>query len=170
MLVYITSSNLKLAAHFTSKCYRYHVNHHLAALTRCKEYKSIAFNVTNQSSSSYYRNYWTSKQFNESDNYDFNTSYSAIKKALWNITSPSSGLYLYTVAASLCDDISLYGFYPFYTSSDGRQLKHHYYENTSMDYAKLHRMPEEFKLFTVLHKFGFIRLVLDRCSQNSRRL
>ncbi|XP_033113015.1 CMP-N-acetylneuraminate-poly-alpha-2,8-sialyltransferase-like isoform X2 [Anneissia japonica] len=90
--------------------------------------------------------------------------------SLWNITNPSSGLYLYTVAASLCDDISLYGFYPFYTSSDGTQLKHHYYENRSMDYAKSHRMPEEFKLFTVLHKFGFIRLVLDRCSQDSRRL
>ncbi|XP_033104566.1 CMP-N-acetylneuraminate-poly-alpha-2,8-sialyltransferase-like [Anneissia japonica] len=53
MLVYITSSNLKLAAHFTSK--------------------------------SYHVNYWTSKQFNESDNYDFNTSYSAIKKALYSL-------------------------------------------------------------------------------------
>ncbi|XP_033097219.1 CMP-N-acetylneuraminate-poly-alpha-2,8-sialyltransferase-like [Anneissia japonica] len=87
---------------------------------------------------------------------------------LWNITSPSSGLYLYTVAASLCDDISLYGFYPFYSSSDGTQLKHHYYENTSMDYATLHHMPEEFKLFTVLHKFGFVRLVSGRCAQDSR--
>ncbi|XP_033099047.1 CMP-N-acetylneuraminate-poly-alpha-2,8-sialyltransferase-like [Anneissia japonica] len=101
--------------------------------------------------------------------YPFTSIGSSIER-LWNITNPSSGLFLYTVAASLCDDISLYGFYPFYTSSDGTQLKHHYYENRSMDYAKSHHMPEEFKLFTVLHKFGFIRLVLDRCSQDSRRL
>ncbi|XP_033101332.1 beta-galactoside alpha-2,6-sialyltransferase 2-like, partial [Anneissia japonica] len=82
MLVYISSSNLKLAADFTSKCY--HVNHHLAALMRCKKNKSMAFNVRNQSSSSY-RNYWTSKQFNESDNYDFNISYSAIEKTLYSL-------------------------------------------------------------------------------------
>ncbi|XP_071949833.1 CMP-N-acetylneuraminate-poly-alpha-2,8-sialyltransferase-like [Antedon mediterranea] len=90
--------------------------------------------------------------------------------SFWNITSPSSGLFLYTVAASLCKTVSLYGFYPFHKSPNGRELKHHYFEERTMNYSTLHRMPEEFKMFTILHKAGFINLVTDSCLQNTSHL
>ncbi|XP_071956273.1 CMP-N-acetylneuraminate-poly-alpha-2,8-sialyltransferase-like isoform X1 [Antedon mediterranea] len=81
----------------------------------------------------------------------------------WKIRNPSLGLIMYTAAGSMCRYVSLYGFYPFYKSPSGQPLKHHYYDNRTLNYTTNHHMPAEYELLTSLNKNRTIRLVSDRC-------
>ncbi|XP_071496114.1 alpha-2,8-sialyltransferase 8B-like [Diadema antillarum] len=80
----------------------------------------------------------------------------------WRFRFPSSGLATYTAATQFCRHVHLFGFYPFATDSRNQPLRHHYYENTTMNYSKnAHKMPEEYRLFLELNSTGAIRLVND---------
>ncbi|XP_033114088.1 alpha-2,8-sialyltransferase 8B-like [Anneissia japonica] len=76
--------------------------------------------------------------------------------------SPSSGLFLYTVTVSICDKISLYGFYPFNTAPDGRELPYHYYDRYTT-FKSGHNMSHEFHKLVSLSKQGYFRMVTDEC-------
>ncbi|XP_033114094.1 CMP-N-acetylneuraminate-poly-alpha-2,8-sialyltransferase-like isoform X1 [Anneissia japonica] len=76
--------------------------------------------------------------------------------------SPSSGLFLYTVSVPICDRISLYGFYPFSTAPDGRNIPYHYYENISFESG--HNMTHEFSKLLALRKQRYFRMVTDKCN------
>ncbi|XP_072033260.1 alpha-2,8-sialyltransferase 8B-like [Amphiura filiformis] len=51
---------------------------------------------------------------------------------IWNIDFPTTGLFLYTFAAAICDNISLYGFYPFSKGLNRDAVQHHYYEGKNL--------------------------------------
>ncbi|CAH1264739.1 ST8SIA4 [Branchiostoma lanceolatum] len=78
--------------------------------------------------------------------------------ALWNasgfhLNRPSTGSTLFAVAACLCDQIHLYGFYPFSEDRNGRKIKYHYYGHLKKRYLdSSHEMPEEYRAFQTLHQ------------------
>ncbi|XP_072033377.1 alpha-2,8-sialyltransferase 8B-like [Amphiura filiformis] len=86
-------------------------------------------------------------------------------KRIWNVTIPTSGLILYTFATAMCNQITLYGFYPFSEDESHRQIYNHYYENEVIDFQTdtIHEYVKEYRLLEVLNKIGAIRLVTTPC-------
>ncbi|XP_053157137.1 CMP-N-acetylneuraminate-poly-alpha-2,8-sialyltransferase isoform X2 [Hemicordylus capensis] len=84
------------------------------------------------------------------------------------IKRPSTGLLMYTLATRFCDEIHLYGFWPFPKDINGKSVKYHYYDDLKYRYfsnASPHRMPLEFKTLNVLHNRGALKLTTGKCVQ-----
>ncbi|XP_038066549.1 alpha-2,8-sialyltransferase 8B-like [Patiria miniata] len=71
-----------------------------------------------------------------------------------------------TAAIALCEEVHLYGFWPFVDSSmphvTTHPVKYHYFDNTHM--VRTHDMQAEFELLTRLHQVGVLRLHIRACS------
>ncbi|XP_066283505.1 CMP-N-acetylneuraminate-poly-alpha-2,8-sialyltransferase-like [Branchiostoma lanceolatum] len=76
---------------------------------------------------------------------------------------PSTGVHMYTLAATICDQIHLYGFYPFSEDTRGRALRYHYYDTKKMIKKGIHNLPEEFRVFQQLHQRGAVVLHIEPC-------
>ncbi|XP_078596052.1 CMP-N-acetylneuraminate-poly-alpha-2,8-sialyltransferase-like [Branchiostoma floridae x Branchiostoma japonicum] len=89
--------------------------------------------------------------------------------AMWNnsefrVNRPSTGNVLFTVAACLCDQIHLYGFYPFLTDRDGQRIKYHYYGHMKKRYFDpTHEMTEEYRALQALHQRKALVLHTEPC-------
>lgn len=84
------------------------------------------------------------------------------------IKRPSTGLLMYTLATRFCDEIHLYGFWPFPKDIYGNIVKYHYYDELKYKYfsnAGPHRMPLEFKTLNLLHNKGALKLTTGKCEQ-----
>ncbi|KAG1970977.1 sia-alpha-2,3-Gal-beta-1,4-GlcNAc-R:alpha 2,8-sialyltransferase [Pimephales promelas] len=84
-----------------------------------------------------------------------------------NIKRPSTGLLMYTMATRFCDEIHLYGFWPFPKDTAGNPVNYHYYDTLKYRYfsnAGPHRMPLEFRTLKSLHNRGALKLTTSRCS------
>uniref|UniRef100_A0A8C1TBQ5 CMP-N-acetylneuraminate-poly-alpha-2,8-sialyltransferase n=1 Tax=Cyprinus carpio TaxID=7962 RepID=A0A8C1TBQ5_CYPCA len=84
-----------------------------------------------------------------------------------NIKRPSTGLLMYTLATRFCDEIHLYGFWPFPKDGNGNPVKYHYYDGLKYRYfsnAGPHRMPLEFKTLKTLHSKGALKLTTSECT------
>ncbi|XP_030839568.1 CMP-N-acetylneuraminate-poly-alpha-2,8-sialyltransferase-like [Strongylocentrotus purpuratus] len=90
-----------------------------------------------------------------------------ICKKLWKNKNPSTGLIAFSVASLFCDEISLFGFYPFEKDPLNRTISYHYYEPRSSNvfFYNKHRMPIEFRLFEAFGKRGAPgnRLIIRPC-------
>ncbi|XP_030854487.1 CMP-N-acetylneuraminate-poly-alpha-2,8-sialyltransferase [Strongylocentrotus purpuratus] len=86
---------------------------------------------------------------------------------LWKFKAPTSGLAMYTAATQLCDEITLFGFYPFYTDSYNRTILHHYYEPELKEIVVHHQMPLEYKTLLEFKKKGALRL-LNNCTLSGK--
>ncbi|XP_028828765.1 CMP-N-acetylneuraminate-poly-alpha-2,8-sialyltransferase [Denticeps clupeoides] len=85
-----------------------------------------------------------------------------------NIKRPSTGLLMYTLATRFCDEIHLYGFWPFPRDTQGNPVKYHYYDMLKYRYlsnAAPHRMPLEFKTLKALHYKGALKLTTSKCTR-----
>uniref|UniRef100_A0A3B3W1A3 ST8 alpha-N-acetyl-neuraminide alpha-2,8-sialyltransferase 1 n=1 Tax=Poecilia latipinna TaxID=48699 RepID=A0A3B3W1A3_9TELE len=69
----------------------------------------------------------------------------------------STGLFLVSLALGMCDEVTVYGFWPFSIRLDGQPISHHYYDNILPD-KWIHTMPEEFVQLWHLHKSGTLEL------------
>lgn len=79
----------------------------------------------------------------------------------------TTGFYLVTVALMRCDQVHLYGFWPFAQSIDTtiRTTKYHYFDNMRYNFAKgPHGMNAEFSLYVQLHLLGVLRLHVGQCT------
>uniref|UniRef100_UPI00358F434C alpha-N-acetylneuraminate alpha-2,8-sialyltransferase ST8SIA3 n=1 Tax=Myxine glutinosa TaxID=7769 RepID=UPI00358F434C len=81
----------------------------------------------------------------------------------------STGMLMYSIASALCDEISLYGFWPFaWEPISGRPLPYHYYARRGARFTtawqEAHQLPGEFRLFQQLHGQGALRLHLGSCT------
>ncbi|GAA6109532.1 alpha-N-acetylneuraminide alpha-2,8-sialyltransferase-like, partial [Tachysurus ichikawai] len=76
----------------------------------------------------------------------------------------STGIMMVSLALELCNNVHLYGFWPFgihpYTH---RKLSNHYYDNRPVN-KRMHAMPTEFKALLDLHNKGVIHLHLEECT------
>ncbi|XP_041081605.1 alpha-2,8-sialyltransferase 8B-like [Polyodon spathula] len=83
------------------------------------------------------------------------------------IKRPTTGLLMYTLATRFCDEIHLYGFWPFPQDQDGNPVKYHYYDSLTYEYTSQsspHTMPLEFKTLSSLHQQGALKLHIGKCS------
>lgn len=81
----------------------------------------------------------------------------------------STGILMYTLASAVCDEIHLYGFWPFgWDPNTGKDLPYHYYDKKGTKFTtkwqETHQLPTEFKLLYKLHREGVIKLSLTHCS------
>ncbi|XP_034048268.1 sia-alpha-2,3-Gal-beta-1,4-GlcNAc-R:alpha 2,8-sialyltransferase isoform X3 [Thalassophryne amazonica] len=81
----------------------------------------------------------------------------------------STGILMYTLASSMCDQIHLYGFWPFgWDPNTGKELPYHYYDRKGTKFTtkwqESHQLPAEFKLLYKMHTEGLLKLTLSRCA------
>ncbi|XP_070534309.1 alpha-2,8-sialyltransferase 8E-like [Ptychodera flava] len=74
----------------------------------------------------------------------------------------SSGLLLLAGAFSFCQEIHLYGYWPFSTDPQEKPLNHHYYDKYAW-MSKKHDMPVEFQMLIDWHNKGILRLHVGKC-------
>ncbi|XP_013888070.1 alpha-2,8-sialyltransferase 8B [Austrofundulus limnaeus] len=83
-----------------------------------------------------------------------------------HIKRPTTGLLMYTMATRFCEEIHLYGFWPFPLDPRGRPVKYHYYDTLKYEYTSSsspHTMPLEFRTLSSLHRQGALRLHTGTC-------
>ncbi|KAJ8254746.1 hypothetical protein GJAV_G00196920 [Gymnothorax javanicus] len=73
----------------------------------------------------------------------------------------STGLIMASIALELCEEVHLYGFWPFYFDLSQRPLTNHYYDDIKA--TGLHAMPTEFLQLLNLHSVGVIHLHIGQC-------
>lgn len=75
----------------------------------------------------------------------------------------STGVIMTSIALELCDNVHLYGFWPFDVHPyNFKNLTNHYYDDMKPK-TSFHSMPVEFNLLMQLHKQGVLRLHLGDC-------
>ncbi|XP_068458942.1 alpha-2,8-sialyltransferase 8B isoform X1 [Clinocottus analis] len=88
-----------------------------------------------------------------------------------HIKRPTTGLLMYTMATRFCDEIHLYGFWPFPLDPQGKPVKYHYYDTLKYEYTSSsspHTMPLEFRTLSALHRQGALRLHTGTCDAGRR--
>ncbi|XP_060757930.1 alpha-2,8-sialyltransferase 8F-like [Neoarius graeffei] len=76
----------------------------------------------------------------------------------------STGMMMVSLALELCNNVHLYGFWPFETHPYTHQeLPNHYYDNRPAN-KEVHAMPAEFESLLNLHNKGVIHLQLGECA------
>ncbi|XP_072909056.1 alpha-2,8-sialyltransferase 8F-like isoform X1 [Hemitrygon akajei] len=73
----------------------------------------------------------------------------------------SSGLLIISAAIDMCEEVWLYGFWPFTKDMNGNKFFHHYYDNQLP--SKAHKMPAEFYKLMQLHAKGIVKLHAGSC-------
>lgn len=96
--------------------------------------------------------------------FSFSSAVSPTRRKWKMVKLPSSGLIALTIAQSFCENITLYGFYPYQNNTSGARLLHHYYQPKLVDFhTDVHDFDKEHKLLRTLHDKHILRLVLQRC-------
>ncbi|XP_060885902.1 alpha-2,8-sialyltransferase 8E-like isoform X1 [Labrus mixtus] len=76
----------------------------------------------------------------------------------------STGLIMTSIALEVCENVHLYGFWPFDNHPYGLyDLTHHYYDDRKA--KRFHAMPKEFGLLMQLHRKGVLKLHLGDCQR-----
>ncbi|KAK7129493.1 hypothetical protein R3I94_017645 [Phoxinus phoxinus] len=75
----------------------------------------------------------------------------------------STGFLVISSALELCEDVHVYGFWPFDSDLQGEPIPYHYYDLITANLRK-HKMPEEFVRLLQLHSQGALTLHLQPCS------
>ncbi|XP_047214523.1 alpha-2,8-sialyltransferase 8F-like [Girardinichthys multiradiatus] len=84
----------------------------------------------------------------------------------WKAVRLTTGMMLTSMALELCDNVHLYGFWPFSLHPHTfEELTNHYYDDKRPK-GGFHAMPEEFKLLLKLHSQGVHKLHLGNCKPN----
>lgn len=80
----------------------------------------------------------------------------------------STGIIMASLALEVCENVHLYGFWPFSNHPYGLyDLTHHYYDNRQSK-KKFHAMPAEFELLMQLHSQGVLKLHLGDCRSEKK--
>ncbi|XP_071818222.1 alpha-2,8-sialyltransferase 8B-like isoform X2 [Apostichopus japonicus] len=79
---------------------------------------------------------------------------------------PSSGLIMLAIAETFCQNMTLYGFYPYAKDPSGNPVLYHYYQPNLTDFhTNAHDFDKEHKMLRSLQDQGFLRLVIDPCGK-----
>ncbi|XP_020822567.1 alpha-2,8-sialyltransferase 8F [Phascolarctos cinereus] len=74
----------------------------------------------------------------------------------------SSGLMITSAAIELCENVKLYGFWPFSKTTNDTPISHHYYDN-ELPKPGFHAMPIEYREILQLHGKGVLKLQFSKC-------
>lgn len=81
---------------------------------------------------------------------------------------PSTGFYYVTDALTRCNEIHLYGFWPFplkFKDGSFRNASYHYFDDVQFRASSAHSMNAEFSLLVQLHTLGIVKLHVGKCRQ-----
>uniref|UniRef100_A0A671SFS4 ST8 alpha-N-acetyl-neuraminide alpha-2,8-sialyltransferase 7.1 n=1 Tax=Sinocyclocheilus anshuiensis TaxID=1608454 RepID=A0A671SFS4_9TELE len=78
----------------------------------------------------------------------------------------STGFMLISTALELCENVHVYGFWPFDTDLQDNLVPYHYYDLRRPS-KSMHKMPEEFVRLLQLHSQGALTLHLQPCSSDA---
>ncbi|XP_041637099.1 alpha-2,8-sialyltransferase 8E-like [Cheilinus undulatus] len=98
----------------------------------------------------------------------FNPEYIINLHAFWHTQGlqpkrMSTGLMMVSFALEVCENVHVYGFWPFINHPYGfYDLTHHYYDDVKAKKG-VHTMPVEFELLMKLHNQGVLKLHLGDC-------
>lgn len=72
---------------------------------------------------------------------------------------PSSGLYMLALAESICEEITLFGFYPFERDPFDKEIRSHYYDKSFTRYKSwAHNFETEHGILESRHSQGLLHL------------
>ncbi|KAF6133129.1 ST8 alpha-N-acetyl-neuraminide alpha-2,8-sialyltransferase 6 [Phyllostomus discolor] len=74
----------------------------------------------------------------------------------------SSGFMIASAAVELCENVKLYGFWPFSKTVQDTPVSHHYYDN-KLPKRGFHEMPKEYSQILQLHMKGILQLQFNKC-------
>ncbi|XP_025072593.1 alpha-2,8-sialyltransferase 8F, partial [Alligator sinensis] len=74
----------------------------------------------------------------------------------------SSGFMITSAAVELCENVKLYGFWPFSKNIEEVPISHHYYDN-QLPKPGFHAMPKEYNQILKLHGKGILKLQFGQC-------
>ncbi|XP_074842375.1 alpha-2,8-sialyltransferase 8F [Carettochelys insculpta] len=77
----------------------------------------------------------------------------------------SSGFMIVSAAVELCENVKLYGFWPFSKTTVGMPVSHHYYDN-QLPKPGFHAMPKEYNQILQLHGKGILKLHFGKCDSD----
>ncbi|XP_071959780.1 alpha-N-acetylneuraminide alpha-2,8-sialyltransferase-like [Antedon mediterranea] len=95
------------------------------------------------------------KHFTESQDFWVNSGVTVLNRI-------SSGFYITTTALLFCDEVHLYGFWPFSTDIYNRSTSYHYFEQRNLT-RLFHAFNQEFNELARLHSEGILQLHVDDC-------
>lgn len=102
--------------------------------------------------------------------YSFDSLLWFIKKNVFQLLDSNAGFYIINVAATLCDSVDVYGFWPFdktaLRSGQPEHVMYHYYEEGT--WRPVHDMTGEFRQLFQLHRDGVLRMHLGNCTSRWR--
>ncbi|XP_067824905.1 alpha-2,8-sialyltransferase 8F-like isoform X2 [Heptranchias perlo] len=78
----------------------------------------------------------------------------------------STGIMVVSIAIELCEEVWIYGFWPFGKNVDGKVMSHHYFDNLQPK-PDIHSMPSEFHQLLQMHSKGIIKLQMAQCEADS---
>ncbi|CAH1272171.1 ST8SIA2 [Branchiostoma lanceolatum] len=85
-----------------------------------------------------------------------------------SLGSPSTGLLTVLMASTFCDQLYLYGFFPFQRDKKKRPVPYHYYPGDYVQpilQAGKHHMSNEYNLYRQLQKRGVLKLHVGKCGK-----
>ncbi|XP_063969956.1 alpha-N-acetylneuraminide alpha-2,8-sialyltransferase-like [Lytechinus pictus] len=76
----------------------------------------------------------------------------------------STGFYFVSMAIQICDEVDLYGFWPFFSRFGNQKtdIRYHYFDKLKHA-SKIHSMNEEFAILVQLHNLGIVNLNIGSC-------
>ncbi|XP_048693977.1 alpha-2,8-sialyltransferase 8F isoform X2 [Caretta caretta] len=77
----------------------------------------------------------------------------------------SSGFMIASAAIELCENVKLYGFWPFSKTTEEMPISHHYYDN-QLPKPGFHAMPKEYNQILQLHGKGIVKLQFGKCDSD----
>ncbi|XP_006817380.1 alpha-N-acetylneuraminide alpha-2,8-sialyltransferase-like [Saccoglossus kowalevskii] len=91
-----------------------------------------------------------------------------VKKYWKLIKNMSTGIMLMSLGACFCDELHLYGFWPFEINSRGEPVSMHYTNDFSWStFHHTHDYPSEFDLLIKLHSEGVLKLHVNSCNTDA---
>ncbi|XP_038635471.1 alpha-2,8-sialyltransferase 8F-like isoform X2 [Scyliorhinus canicula] len=79
----------------------------------------------------------------------------------------STGIMIVSLALELCEEVWIYGFWPFGKDIEGKVMPHHYFDN-QLPKPSIHSMPTEFYHLLQMHSKGMIKLQMTHCRANPK--
>uniref|UniRef100_UPI00398E38EF alpha-2,8-sialyltransferase 8F-like n=1 Tax=Pristiophorus japonicus TaxID=55135 RepID=UPI00398E38EF len=81
----------------------------------------------------------------------------------------STGIMVVSVALELCEEVWIYGFWPFGKNVEGQVTSHHYFDDL-LPKPDVHSMPLEFYQLLQMHGKGIIKLQTAHCQADSEKM
>lgn len=100
--------------------------------------------------------------------YGSDAAVKALVKPLRLHGHPTTGIRAVVATLALCEEVTVYGFYPFLTAPNGDAVPYHYFGEDAKvqlgEFKTPHDFKEEYYLLRDLHKSGLLKFHTEKCN------